>query len=404
MSNLDTGEVEERIIDELDGVLPGEIDRRKFLQGSAAALAATMFPGAAAAQDSSKVVFTTPWKKEPSWGHAHVAEGKGYWEDAGVPGVNATRGNGSDTEIQQIGTGNKEMGVTSLTTALKFIPPTQDTQALNVKMIALGRGRPLLSLIWRKDEMNSRSDLAGKTVLLASGFAAASWPVYPQLAGVDPNKITTQESTEEVGPAKLASNQVQAVWGSIDLLPAYEEQVNAELGVTPMTAFGPFYGYPVWVNGNWFENKENNVEFTSNVLTGYFKALKWGLLNQEAYLTYLKQQVNPNLRTWTQEELVGQHAVNCAQAVTLEMKDQGLGYFTQDGVQFSVENAGPALVDNYEAIPSASELVDRRPWEQSEKVTFSDSEWNTLAENAGRIWGLFKQAESGTPTPTDTSG
>jgi len=404
MSDRVPGAAEERIVTELDGVLPGEIDRRKFLRGAAAATSAMLVPGAAAAQGQDEVVFTTPWKKEPSWGHAHVAAGRGYWEDAGVPNVNTTRGNGSDTESQQIGTGNKEMGITSLTTALNFIPPTEDTEALDMRMVALARGRPLLSLIWRKDQMESRSDVAGKTVLLASGFAAASWPVYPELAGVDAEQVTTQESTEEVGPAKLANNEVQAVWGSIDLLPAYEEAVDAELGVTPMTAFGPFYGFPLWVNGNWFDDREDNVEFVSNVITGYFEALKWGLLNQEAYLNYLQEEVNPNLRTWTQDELVGQHSVNAAQAVTLEMKDEGLGYFTEDGVQFSVDNAGPALVDNPEGIPPVSDLVDRRAWERSEKVTFSDSEWDTLAETAGRIWDRFEQAESGTETATETSG
>jgi hypothetical protein len=303
-------------------------------------------------------------------------------------------GNGSDTESQNIGVGNKPMGIASLTTALGFIPETEDTEALDMRIMALARGRPLLSLIWRRDQMDSRTDLAGKNVLLASGFAAASWPVYPQLAGVDESEVNTESSTEEVGPAKLANNEVQAVWGSIDLLPAYESEVDAELGVTPLTAFGPFYGFPLWVNGSWFDDKENNVEFMSRVITGYFRALKWILLNQNEYLTYLQNEVNPNLQTWTQEELEGQHSVLCAQAVTLDMKDRGLGYFTEEGVQFSVENAGPALVDNHEALPPASDLVDTRALEQSETVTFTDDEWNTLAETAGQIWDLFEQAES----------
>jgi hypothetical protein len=406
MSDREPSASTERIVRELDGVLPGEIDRRKFLRGAVGATSAAMLAGCTggdaggqetttgAFSDDTEAVFTTPWKKEPSWGAAHVAEGRGYWEDAEVPNIDGAMGNGSDTESQNIGVGNKPMGIASLTTALGFIPETEDTEALDMRIMALARGRPLLSLIWRRDQMDSRTDLAGKNVLLASGFAAASWPVYPQLAGVDQSEVNTESSTEEVGPAKLANNEVQAVWGSIDLLPAYESEVDAELGVTPLTAFGPFYGFPLWVNGSWFDDKENNVEFMSRVITGYFRALKWILLNQNEYLTYLQNEVNPNLQTWTQEELEGQHSVLCAQAVTLDMKDRGLGYFTEEGVQFSVENAGPALVDNHEALPPASDLVDTRALEQSETVTFTDDEWNTLAETAGQIWDLFEQAES----------
>ena len=428
---------EERIIHELDGVLPGEIDRRKFLTGTVGVMGAMMFAGCggdgggstdgdggsgdgsdgngdgngdggdgasggdgggdgggeSGFMDETTAAFTTPWKKEPSWGHAHVAEGRGYWEDAGVPNIDGQAGNGSDTESQNIGVGNKPMGIASLTTAVKFLPATEETDQLNMTMMALARGRPLLSFIYRKDMMESRTDLAGKSVLLSSGFAAASWPVYPQLAGVAAENIETIPASENVSAAALADGEIQGIWGSIDLLPDYRAQVDADLGVVPLTAFGPFYGFPLWVNDDWFESKENNVEFVSQVITGYFKAVKWGLLNQDAYLDYLQNEVNTNLQTWTEEERKGQHSVNAAQAITLDMKENGLGYFTEEGMQFTLDNAGPALVD--EELRPASELTDTRAWEQSEKVTFTDDEWDQLAETAGFVWDLFEEAESG---------
>ncbi|WP_231188776.1 ABC transporter substrate-binding protein [Haladaptatus sp. DYF46] len=404
MSDRDQSAAEEQLVDDLDNVLPGSVDRRKFLHGSLGSLGAMMLAGCTDGGgnnqstknggDGSKATFTTPWKKEPSWGYTHVAAGKGYWKDAGVPNVNATRGNGSDTEAQNIGVGNKAMGISSLTTALSVYPKTQDTEALNMSIMGLARGRPLLSLIWRKDQMKDRTDLAGKTMLAASGFAAATSEVYPNLINVDPSKVTIEEGTEEVAAPKLSNNQVQAIWGSIDLYPSYQKQVDAELGVTPLTTFGAFPGFPIWVNNNWFKNKENNVEFVSNMLTGYFKALKWGLINQTKYLDYLKSEVNPNLRTWTKEELVGQHSVTCAQAVTLDMKENGLGYFTEDNISYVLDNTASALVDNPDALPNASDLVDMQAYEKSEKVKFSNKEWNQLSENAGEIWSIFKKAES----------
>lgn len=417
-------------MDDLDNTLPGSIDRRKFMKGSLGTIGAMMLAGCTGDggggdggggdgngggggggdgdgdggggdggdggfMDETSAVFTTPWKMEPSWGHAHVAEGRGYWEEAGLPNIDGTRGNGSDTESQNIGVGNKPMGIASMTTALSVYPETENTEALDMSLVGLARGRPLLSLIWRKDMMEDRGDIAGKTILAASGFAAATIQVYPNLVGVDQSEVTLEEGTEEVAAPRLANGEVAAVWGSIDLLPVYQNEVDAELGVTPLTAFGGFPGFPIWVNNSWYDNKENAPEFMGQVMTGYFKAMKWGLLNQSEYLDYLKSEVNPNLQTWTEDELKGQHSVNCAQAVTLDMKDEGLGYFTEEGVANVLENAGPALVDNPDALPSASEMVISEPWQNTEKVTFSDDEWNQLAETAGFVWDLFKEAEAG---------
>jgi len=389
---------EERIIDELDGVLPGDIDRRKFLKGTAGAMGAAMFAGCGGitgGDGDEQTVFTTPWKKEPSWGHAHVAEGRGYWEEEGV-NIDGTRGNGSDTESANIGTGSKSIGITSLTTAVSVYPETEDREALDMSMVGLARGRPLLSLIWRTDMMEDRTDVEGKTILAASGFAAATTPVYPALAGADLDEVTFENSGEESAAPKLANGEVAAVWGSIDLLPVYEEEVDAEIVATPLTAFGGFPGFPIWVNDEWYDDKDNAAEYMGNVMTGYFKAVKWGLLNQEEYLDYLQNNVNDNpLQAWTEEELKGQHSVNCAQAVTLDMKDEGLGYFTEDSVNTAVDAAAEALLDDPDAMPSGSDLIISEPWENTEKVTFTDDEWDQLAETAGQIWTLFEEAESG---------
>ncbi|MDR9381359.1 MAG: hypothetical protein RI560_06770, partial [Natronomonas sp.] len=76
---------EERIVNELDAILPGEIDRRKFLNGAIGTMGAIMLAGCtgggngddggSGSPEDTEAIFTTPWKIEPSWGHAHVAEG-----------------------------------------------------------------------------------------------------------------------------------------------------------------------------------------------------------------------------------------------------------------------------------------------------------------------------------------
>jgi ABC-type nitrate/sulfonate/bicarbonate transport system substrate-binding protein len=403
---------EDGITNELDDVLPAGIDRRRFLQGAVGTMGAAMFAGCGGdgggngngngngtPYSDMEAVFTTPWKKEPSWGHAHVAEGKGYWGDAGMPNIDGKAGNGSDTESANIGTGNKPMGIASLTTAISVFPGNEDRDQLDMSIVGLARGRPLLSLIWRKDMMEDRADVEGNTILAASGFAAATTPVYPALVGADLDNVTFENSGEESAAPKLANGDVAAVWGSIDLLPVYREEVDAEVAATPLTAFGGFPGFPIWVNNEWYEGLDNGPEVVSRVMTGYFKAVKWGLLNQSDYLDYLKNNVNENLQTWTEDELTGQHSVNAAQAVTLDMKEEGLGYFTEDGVQNALDAAGEALLDDPSTLPSASDMIINEPWENTERVTFTDNEWDQLADTAALpdvdIWTLFEDAESG---------
>jgi hypothetical protein len=398
---------------ELDEVLLDGVDRRRFLQGAVGTMGAAMFAGcggdsgtdtqggngtgtqANTPYSDMEAVFTTPWKKEPSWGHAHVAEGQEYWADHGLPNIDGTAGNGSDTESANIGTNNVPMGIASLTTAVSVFPGNENRDQLNMSMVGLARGRPLLSLIWRKDMMDDRTDVEGKTLLAASGFAAATTPVYPALVGANLDNVTFENSGEEAAAPRLANGDVAAVWGSIDVLPVYQDEVDAELGVTPLTAFGGFPGFPIWVNNEWYDSLDDGPGVVRRVLEGYYNAVKWGLLNQSDYLEYLQNNVNQNLQTWTEDELTGQHSVNAAQAVTLEMKDEGLGYVTEESVQTALDAAGQALLDDPSTLPSASELMITEPWENTEKVTFTDDEWDQLANTAGDIWTLFENAESG---------
>ena len=431
MVDRDTDKAEEEIVYELDAVLPGEIDRRKFLSGAVGTIGAAMFAGCSGDggngngngngggngngngggngngngggngngngefMDEEEVVFTASWKKEPSHGAPFIADVEEYWADEGVPGVTAEAGNGSDTESLNIGTGTTEMGYASFATAISVWDGGEDADPLNMSMVGNALARPLLALIYRTDEMQDHTDLAGKDVLLASGFASATWDMYPALAGVDPSQVSTRAAGEEVGPPTLASNDVQAVWGSIDLLTAYEAEADVELGVAPLTQFGAIPGQSIWVNNDWYDNKENGLEFTAAVLTGFHKALKWVLLNGDAFLEVMKNDVNPNLQTWTEEELQGQYETYAATAVNLDYRDNRIGYFTEEGVQTGRDAAAEALLDDPSVVPSASEMVNREPFEASEPVEFTDDEWDQVAETGGRFFELFREAEAG---------
>ncbi len=399
-----------RTMNELDEVLPDGVDRRRFLQGAVATIGTAMFAGCGGddgggdgtdtdtdantgtAFDDEEVVFTSPWKQEPSWGGVHTADQRDYWSDAGVPGIDGQEGNGSDTESQNVGVGNKEFGVTSVTTALSVWDGGEDVDALDMSLLEVAKVKPNLSLIWRTDEVDGKNDLAGTSVYLASGFAAATQDMVPELTGVDASEIEFTEGGEEAGPALIDSNDVQAIWGSIDLLPAYREQLDLDIdGVSLSNSdWGTFFGFGLWVSNEWYENKDNAAEFTARAIEGYNEALKWILLNRDDYLSFMQDEVNTNLQTWTEEELNGQFDVMAAQIVTETNADDGLGAYSTDDLQTHVDVAGSALLDDASVLPSAEEMALTEPWEMSEKVTFTDDEFQTVKDEAGDFWDLFR--------------
>jgi len=395
-----------RTMNKLDEVLPDGVERRRFLQGAVATIGTAMFAGCGGDGDAdegtddstdtvfddSEVVFTSPWKQEPSWGGVHTAEQRGYWEDAGLPNVDGQEGNGSDTESQNVGVGNKKFGVTSVTTAISVWSGGEDVDALDMSLLEAPKIKPNLSLIWRTDEVDDKNDLAGKSVYLASGFAAATQDMVPELTGVDPSEIEFTEGGEEAGPTLLDTNDVQAIWGSIDLLPAYQEQLDLDIDGVSLSNpdWGTFFGFGLWVSNEWYQNKDNAVEFTARVIEGYNEALKWMLLNRDEYLEFMQNEVNTNLQTWTEDELNGQFDVMAAQIVTESNADEGLGAYSTDDLETHVDVAGSALLDDASVLPSADEMALTEPWEQSEKVTFSDDEFQTVKDEAGDFWDLFR--------------
>jgi hypothetical protein len=104
----------------------------------------------------------------------------------------------------------------------------------------------------------------------------------------------------------------------------------------------------------------------------------------------MKNEVNTNLQTWTEDELVGQFRVMAGQIVTETNAEEGLGYYDPEDLQTHIDVAGSALLDDPSVLPSADEMALTEPWEQSEKVTFTDDEFETVKEEAGEFWDLFR--------------
>jgi hypothetical protein len=123
--------------------------------------------------------------------------------------------------------------------------------------------------------------------------------------------------------------------------------------------------------------------------------MKWSLLNGDEYLEIMKNDVNQNLQTWTEEELRGQYETTVAVAVNNTYKEEQMGYFDEEGIQVGRDGAAEALLDDPSVVPAASELMNRAPFEASEPVEFTDDEWDQVMETGGRFAEIFAEAESG---------
>lgn len=375
---------------ELDGLLPGEIDRRRFLGATAVAIGAT-FTGYLGQDDGGEgvinrnVTWRQPWAPEPTWAIAYVAEQDGYWNDAGITPPSVREGFGSPDTSRRVGTGEEEIGQAEMGSCINGIVEGQD-----LRFFAISKPRSLLGFIYRQDRIEGVSDLAGSQVGLASPFAEETWPLFVDLAEIDGDEVSADYVEEDAAPGQLAEGNLDAIWGALDLLGTYRSQMpeDVELGVVPLNNYSTVFGYPLIVNGAWLEDDEENVEYLTRVLEGYSAATKWCLLNPEETIDFMIDDINPELGIQERETLTDQMQWNVTISVNEETREEGLGWFSEEGLQSTLDSLSVAAADP-EAVPEASEIMVRDPVENAELATLDDDEWEEVRGYAEEQFSYF---------------
>jgi len=266
-------------------------------------------------------------------------------------------------------------------------------QGMDFSVVAASRQRTILALTWRNDRMESPSDLEGKTVVLGTPFAEATWPVVPSVLDLDPSAITTNFASQGASVSQVAEGEADAVWmganGGTAIHRQFEDK-DSDVTTTPMNNWVDVSGYGFMVSNTWLEEESDSVEYLARLLTGYSKALKWSVTHPEESLQLTYDEINPALQTNSDQVNRGHMSVNIA--ITLsEFINGGGGIldFEDEMMQTAMDTFSNALMDDPDSVPAYDEVVDRRALDEADLATFSNDEWNKATEWASPIWGWW---------------
>jgi NitT/TauT family transport system substrate-binding protein len=170
-----------------------KISRRLMLAGSAALGAGVLIPQASA-QSLEKVTYLFPAPPIlPAFGPIRLAQGKGYFKDAGLE-VEFAVGRGGVDVAKQVGAGNAPLGG-----IVADGPIMVRGNGVPVKIVCVFGGKGFMQLVVREDSgITKPADLKGKTITVMSYQDTTFYALLGLLASVG---LTQQDvNIQSVGP------------------------------------------------------------------------------------------------------------------------------------------------------------------------------------------------------------
>lgn len=409
MRQRDSDNGRKHALRDLDGILPEDVSRRTFLNASVATLVGGALAGCTEGGGNGDgngngngngdggnaiikdIRWRQPWRRTMSWGAAFIGQYNGMFTDQNISSPNVEPGFGSPDTARRVGTGKAQVGHADMGSAVAALG-----EGMNFTMIGVSRQKTILGLTWRDDLLDGPEDLEGENVALATPFAEATWPVVPDVLGLDPDKISTTYADSGVEVGMFTGEEVTAAWGGMNGQSGIHRQIEEEgLDMSAKTrAFNTFSdvsGYPFFVNTDWLENESDSVEYLSRLLSGYSRAIKFTLTEPEESITIMKEDINPSLAAQPEEALIDRMKINIGINLSQFISDGG-GFLDWNKDQFTngMEVFGNALLDDAGDIPAYDDVVDRRPVEEADLVSMSSDEWNAAVEWSQPIWGWFE--------------
>lgn len=400
---------EKRVIDELDGVLPEAINRRTFFKMAVTTTVGSLAgcigggetnttqtsatptdnsnPGDSGSQHSpadeilNNVVWRSPWKAEPMYAVSYVSQLNGHWTDKKISPPTVRKGFGSGDTAKRIGTGKEALGMGAITPQVAGF-----AEGYDMEIYGVGTARSIMALIYRKDSMNSGTDLANKTIVAESALNEQSWPIYTEAVDA-PDSVTLEFAEESGAVALLDGKKADAIWGTVDDFGPTNSQTKAELGMAPLYNHAPIYGNTLIVNKSWLQ-ESNNFEYTRRVLEGYSRAGKWTLLNPVKAVDLMRTDVNQALQTIEKEILIdNMRAGTIATNLTTGVKENGFGYLNEEVLSNSYTHIADILGIK---APTVADTANTDLQNKAELATFSSEEWNQITEWARPYSDLFQ--------------
>jgi len=405
-----------RELRDLEGIIPENTDRRRFLGtamatmfglGAAGCLEGDVTPtateasgdggdgGSTPTQDSNgqdlveanknSVVWRTAWKAESDYSMSYAASLRGFWADQNIrPVPVARKGFGSPDTARRVGTGKEYIGMGAVDPAIGGL-----IEGYELKIMGGSKTRNALAMIYRPDRLENALDVEGKTVAMWSAYVENSFQLLLEEAGVSQSDVDMMVGDKATSYAQLAQGEVDAIWGTLGNIPEAENAIqdnDFSLQADPFYNYLPLYGYLNYVNNTFLEE---NPEYVTRVLEGYSHALGWVILNPRKAVKMMRQDVNQALQTGNidaQIEVVKVAVI--ATNLTKEAKENGLCYLSEDALQTTFDGLTEAL-DLGDQPPSTDDGWTSQPRDNADLRTFSSDEWKQAEETAKRYTQLF---------------
>lgn len=295
------------------------LSRRRFLLGTAAALAAAP---AARAQGLTRVKFTLPWLPHGGFTHYFVARKLGLWEKRGLD-VTIDRGFGSGEVCKTLGLGQYDFG------EIDFGVMT-NCAAKGLGLVGLGLIQPKATMgifALAKKGLRRPRDLEGRKVGFATGSGDFQlWPAFVKANGIDDARVQKVFMGPPALIKALIEEQIDAegnFYGSI--APSVWAQ-GLELTTMLYADYGvPIYGLTIATRPAVVQDRP---EVCARLVDGAMEAMAWTYFNAEQAVDLHLEMVREYQGSPTNRDVIkhGQ-GVRTAMALVPEFERHGLGVF-----------------------------------------------------------------------------
>ena len=261
------------------------MNKRRFLQTTAALALAASFAGAAHAQTPIK--FQLDWRFEGPAALFLQSAAKGYYKQAGLD-VTIDSGNGSSGAVTRVASGTYDMGFADMAALMEFHANNPDAPNKPVAVMMVYNNTPAAVMALKKSGIKSPKDLAGKK-LGAPVFDAGrrGFPIF-QKANQIP-AVTWVSMDPPLRETMLARGDVDAITGFTftSLLNLEARGVKLEDVVTlPYPQYGvKLYGNVIIASPKLIKE---NPQAVKAFLSAFAKGAKEAMANPDAAAETIK--------------------------------------------------------------------------------------------------------------------
>jgi NitT/TauT family transport system substrate-binding protein len=241
------------------------LSRRLVLAGGAAIGTGLLIPQASA-QSLEKVTYLFPAPPVlPAFGPIRLAQGKGYFKEAGLD-VEFAVGRGGVDVAKQVGAGNAPLGG-----IVADGPIMVRGNGVPVKIVAVFGGKGFMQLVVREDSgITKPADLKGKTITTMSYQDTTFYALLGLMASA--GLTQSDVNVQQVGPTGVwqfvAEGKSQGMAGVPDWIPPIQA-AGVKVRVIPTEEFFPHMAQAIAVSDQVIKEKPQMVQkFVTAALRG----------------------------------------------------------------------------------------------------------------------------------------